>query len=361
VLVSLPRVVVWAQVFGLCVLACQGQTTSSSVSQSGLISDEFAASNSSADANRATSESGGASSANAARSEGAPSTEIEGTENTTSESSGSPVQFEPATPTGEEPSQTSSAVASTSGESNPNDTSSPQSPSTAGNSCAGHAYLVCESFEDTEPGDIPAGWERRGDEVYVSDESVHLGSKALKLDRKISWERRIARNASVLGASHWGRIYYRVELPVPDAFVHSTLVSLTGEGPQNGASEYRFVDTVKQAVDTRDVGSRHNWLFNVQPENVGEWARETNYDWQFDGNWHCVEYFVDSINQAFRFFFDGTEELAFSDGAGHYDETDLPEKFDELRVGWTNYQDAPPGFVAYIDDIAFDSERIGCE
>lgn len=227
--------------------------------------------------------------------------------------------------------------------------------------CAGHDYILCESFENTENGEIPTGWERRGDEVFVSDESVHRGSKALKLDRKVSWERRIAHDASVLGAAHWGRIYYRVELPVPDAFVHSTMVSATGVGPQNGASEYRFVDTVKQAVDTRDVGSRHNWLFNVQPEDAGEWARETSYDWEFDGQWHCVEYFVDSVNQGFRFYFDGNEELAFEDGAGNYDRTDLPATFDELRVGWTNYQDAPPGFVAYIDDIAFDDVRIGCE
>lgn len=234
-------------------------------------------------------------------------------------------------------------------------------PPNAGDSCAGRDYLVCESFEDTELGAIPDGWERRGDEVYVSDESAHRGGKSLKLDRKVSWERRIARDATVLGAAHWGRIYYRVELPVPDAFVHSTMVSLTGDGPLNGASEYRFVDTVKQAVDTPDVGSRHNWIFNVQPENVGEWGRETSYDWQFDGEWHCVEYFVDSVNQAFRFFFDGAEELAFEDGPGHYDRTDLPERFDELRVGWTNYQDAPPGFVAHIDDIAFDDERVGCD
>lgn len=238
--------------------------------------------------------------------------------------------------------------------------SSPET-STGDDSCAGHDYLLCESFENTENGEIPAGWERRGDEVFVSDESVYRGSKALKLDRKVSWERRIARDASVLGAAHWGRIYYRVELPVPDAFVHSTMVSATGVGPLNGASEYRFVDTVKQAVDTRDVGSRHNWLFNVQPEDVGEWARETSYDWEFDGQWHCAEYFVDSVNQGFRFYFDGGEALSFEDGAGNYDRTDLPSTFDELRVGWTNYQDAPPGFVAYIDDIAFDDERIGCD
>lgn len=239
-------------------------------------------------------------------------------------------------------------------------TSSSDQGATTGDSCAGHSYLLCESFEDTEPGDIPAGWERRGDEVYVSDESVHLGNKALKLDRKISWERRIARNADVLGPTHWGRIYYRVELPVPDAFVHSTMVSATGVGPLNGPSEYRFIDTVKQAVDTPDVGSRHNWIYNVQPENVGEWGRETSYDWQFDGEWHCLEYFVDSVNQAFQLFYDGTEALSFSDGPGNYDRTDLPSTFDELRIGWTNYQDAPPGFVAYIDDIAFDSDRIGC-
>lgn len=234
-------------------------------------------------------------------------------------------------------------------------------PPTASGGCSGREFIVCEDFEDTEVGDIPDGWERRGEEVAVTAAEARSGNRSLELGPIPSWERRIARDASALGGAHWGRIHYKVALPVPDAFVHSTLVALTGDGPTRGPSEFRFIDTVKQAIDTPDVGSRHNFLFNVQPENSGEFGRETSYDYEFDGQWHCVEYHVDAATQSYAFYYEGEERLAFEDGAGNFDDSDLPESYAELRVGWNNYQEAPPGFTAFMDDIAFDDERIGCD
>jgi hypothetical protein len=174
-------------------------------------------------------------------------------------------------------------------------------------------------------------------------------------------ERRIYHDAAALGGAHWGRIFYKVLLPVPDAFVHSTLVSFTGTAPMRGASEFRVIDTVKQAVDTRDVGSLHQYLYNVQVTGGSEFAREGPYDQKFENTWHCVEYHIDAADQSYNLYVDGKEELGFKDGAGNYAKSDIPSSFKELRVGWVNYQQAAPGFTAWIDEIAFDDERIGCE
>lgn len=220
-------------------------------------------------------------------------------------------------------------------------------------------YVLCEDFESTDIGDIPEGWTRHGDESAVAVDEQR--GKALRLGAIPEWERRIYHDASALGSAHWGRVYYRVELPVPDAFVHSTLVALSGDGPTRGRSEYRVVDTVKQAVDTPDVASRHQFLWNVQPEDSGEFGRGTEYDWFFDGEWHCAEYHIDASTQSYAFYLDGEEELAFENGEGNYSGTDIPDSFDTVRIGWINYQAAPPGFVAWLDDVAFDDERIGCE
>jgi hypothetical protein len=36
--------------------------------------------------------------------------------------------------------------------------------------------------------------------------------------------------------------------------------------------------------------------------------------------------------------------------------------FKSLGVGWANYQNAPgEGFVVWIDEVAIDTKRIGCE
>jgi hypothetical protein len=82
----------------------------------------------------------------------------------------------------------------------------------------------------------------------------------------------------------------------------------------------------------------------------------------FDGAWHCAEWHIDSATQSYHFYFDGNEvtQIAIANGAGNYGGSDIPPVFSQVHVGWNNYQSAPPGFVAWIDDIAMDTNRIGC-
>ena len=231
----------------------------------------------------------------------------------------------------------------------------------AASGCSGRELLLCEDFEGTAVGSVPSGWTRHGDLAAVSGDDAHGGARALRLGAAANSERRIYHDASLLGSAHWGRIYYKVETPVPDAFVHSTMVSLTGKGPQNGNSDYRPIDTVKQAKDTPDVGGRHNFIFNVQIIGSSEFGTETSYDYTFDAKWHCAEYHIQASNQSYELYLDGEKILGFEHSAGNYDDSDIPSSFDELRVGWINYQSAAPGFTAWIDDVAFDDMRIGCE
>jgi hypothetical protein len=165
--------------------------------------------------------------------------------------------------------------------------------------CAARDYLICEDFESTDTGEVPEGWQLHGELVGVSDDAAKSGAHSLKLRPHDNAERRIYHEAELLGSAHWGRIYYKVLTPVPDAFVHSTLVSFMGEAPTRGRSEFRVIDTVKQAVDTQDVGSKHQYLYNVQVIGASEFAREGPYDQEFEDEWHCVEYHIDASNQSY--------------------------------------------------------------
>ena len=136
------------------------------------------------------------------------------------------------------------------------------------------------------------------------------------------------------------------------------LVALFGDGPTRGPAEYRSIDTVKQSAQG---GNQHQYLWNVQPQNSGEFGQGGPYDQAFEAEWVCAEYEIDASNQSFALYIEGQEEISFENGAGNYDRSDIPDSFEELRVGWNNYQQAPPGFTAWIDDIAFDDQRIGCE
>jgi hypothetical protein len=220
--------------------------------------------------------------------------------------------------------------------------------------------LICEDFEDTSVSEIPSGWTQRGAAAVADDQAAH-GQHSLRIEAADNGWRRITRDAAVLGSGHWGRIYFRVQTPVPTAFVHSTMVVLQGVGPAQGHNgEYRVVDTVKQEGG---ASARYQYLYNVEPDGPPpEFGTGTSYDWTFDDAWHCAEWHIDNPTQVYEFFIDGirVDAIAKNNGAGNYDGTDIPPVFTELKVGWNNYQEAPPGFVAWIDDVALDSTRVGC-
>jgi len=223
--------------------------------------------------------------------------------------------------------------------------------------CAAGKYLLCEDFETTAVGEVPAGWTKQGS-AGVTEASAAGGKRSLAITAAANGSRRMRHPGAILGSQHWGRIRYKVQLPVPDAFVHSTLVALQGNGPTRGAEEVRVVDTVKNSSGN---GSKHQFLYNVQASN-GEFGKGSSYDYSFDGAWHCAEWHLDAATQTYEFFFEGTRlnSISFTNGAGKYTGSEIPTSIEEIRVGWNNYQSAPPGFTAWIDDVALDLARIGC-
>ena len=224
-------------------------------------------------------------------------------------------------------------------------------------------FLLCEGFEGPVGNTPPSGWSRQGN-ATIADDQAARGAHALKLtpaaDKGYGFF--VYGNAESFGAAHWGRLFYRVQTPPPDAFVHATMAAYQGDGPGIGASTFRVADTVKMAAPT----STHQFLFNVQITGDREFGKGGPYNWSFDGNWHCAEWFVDGANQAYQFYFDGSEvtQIRIQNGAANYgsgsNETHLPMMFNDFRVGWTTYQTAPPGFTAWIDEVAIDAQRIGC-
>ncbi|MDI1429070.1 hypothetical protein [Polyangium sorediatum] len=260
--------------------------------------------------------------------------------------------------TGTSSSSTGSATASSgsggSGGSGPNQTL-----------CSSGKYIICEDFEATEVGAVPQGWTKHGDPAAVADDEAASGAHALKLGPMVNGERRIYHDGSKLGSGHWGRIRYKVALPVPDAFVHSTLVALYGDGPTVGPEEVRVVDTVKEDKDgwnNDGNGSHVQYLYNVQP-NGAEFGKGSDYSWMFDDQWHCAEWHIDGPTQSYDFYIDDVhvDQISIANGAGNYEGSQIPNAFSEVRIGWTNYQQAPPGFTAWIDDIVLHDERIGCQ
>ena len=236
-----------------------------------------------------------------------------------------------------------------------------------GASCADGTYLLCEDFEATAVNAIPTGWTKHGDPVSVADDQAASGSHSLKIGPTDNGERRIYHDAMSLPSTHWGRVRFKVKTPVPDAFVHSTIVTLYGRSPKPDMDnlEVRVVDTVKeskQGFNNDGNGSHFQVLYNVQPQSRNEFGHGSSYDWTFDANWHCAEWYIDSAQQTYKFFLDDKEitDVEFMNGAGNFDNSEVPSVFSQIRLGWNNYQSAPPGFTAWVDDFAMATQRINC-
>jgi hypothetical protein len=230
--------------------------------------------------------------------------------------------------------------------------------------CAPGKYIVCESFEDTAAGAIPVGWARQGDATSSGVDFLEAarGSHSLKLEAAPNGPRRITMPATAFGGEHWGRLFYKVKTPAPKpagGVVHSTLVGLSGVDPQKAGAdeEVRVVDTVE------NTAGKHQFLYNVQTSMSGEFGTGSDYDWTYDGAWHCAEWHLAAASQTYQFFFDRQEikQITKVNGPGKLVGTGIPPGFSTIAVGWYNYQSVTPGFVAWIDEIAIDSKRIGCD
>ena len=228
--------------------------------------------------------------------------------------------------------------------------------------------LLLEDFETTQPGQIPKAYTKQG-AVGVVDDVAHSGKHSLRTEAAVNGPRRITINDSklmaALGGEHWGRLFFKVQLPVPVPkgdgkfpVIHSTIVSGKAQSPQ-------FKDGIE--VRTLDVVMGPNngafqWIYNVQPSKRPEFANGSKYDYHYTDEWTLAEWHVDFATQSYTLYINGTEipGASMSKGAGNFEKCEIPELFESLSFGWNNYQKAEPtGFVAWIDDIALSKERVG--
>ncbi|MBA3700616.1 MAG: hypothetical protein H0W78_17345 [Planctomycetes bacterium] len=228
--------------------------------------------------------------------------------------------------------------------------------------------LLVEDFETTAVGQIPKGYTKQG-ALGVVEDVAHSGRRALRIEAAVNGPRRITiadtKLMTALGGEHWGRLYFKVQLPVPVPkgegrfpVIHSTIVAGSAQSPQfKDPIEVRVLDAVMGPNDRA-----FQWIYNVQPRKRQEFANGSKYDYKYTDEWTLAEWHVDFATQSYQLFINGTEipGASMSKGASNFDKAEIPELFESLSFGWNNYQKAEPvGFVAWIDDIALSKERIG--
>ena len=169
--------------------------------------------------------------------------------------------------------------------------------------------------------------------VALASDQAHSGTMSLKSSSMTPGEERIQKSLAALGATankHWGRIFYKVQSPAPKTsggiYFHTTMVAL------EATDENRVVDSVQSPDGT------HQWIYNVPDDSC---CTGSTYDWTFDANWHCAEWYVDVTAKSYRFFTDSTEvtSLAFTNNANA-----KMSSYTAIVVGSIFYQ-TPPSAV----------------
>lgn len=233
-------------------------------------------------------------------------------------------------------------------------------PKTFGGQPRCEGFEVCESFETTDVGTLPAGFTLEGygtRKVGVSADKAMRGARSLKLqiDAQSAVTAWLTRKAlGKLSAQHFGRAFVRIDGPAPTEFVHFDLFE--GTGPYQG-----HTNAVRYASTGTGVGkSSANWsfIYNVQPSGNGagsEFGSEGNRSAhpRVD-DWMCLEWSFDSAKQVAQYYLDGNaiDYLRITDHA------EVPA-FDSLAVGVGKYQNTG-ALLVYLDELAFDGDRIGC-
>jgi hypothetical protein len=222
--------------------------------------------------------------------------------------------------------------------------------------------VIFEDFESTAPGQIPKGFTKKGSCEVVA-EGAHSGMHCLKLDAAAKGMRGLEKSGpeiAALGGTHWGRMYFKVQLPTPAPVgngAHTTMVAGSAQSPSE-----------KDPIEVRMMGlsvgkDNFHWLYNVQPrKGRKEFGANSRQAQKFSDQWTLAEWFVDNTTQSYRYFINGQEltDLSFKKGEGKYEGAEIPAAFESLSFGWCNYQPvADPGVVVWIDDLAVGKDRIG--
>lgn len=232
-----------------------------------------------------------------------------------------------------------------------------------GSQSAAPGVVMTEDFESTAVGTIPTGFTKTG-EIGVEQGVAHSGTHALQVEPAIKGGRFITLapdKVAALGGEHWGRLYYKVKTPTPmptGKLIHATFV----DGKAISPLAHDVID-VRLATLLFYPDGTYKYFYNVQPpKGRAEFGPKSATLQTFNDDWQLLEWHADAASQTYQFFVNGKEvtDIGQHKGAGNYEGIEIPDAFQTLSFGFTNYQPASgAGFTVWIDDIAVGKHRLG--
>jgi hypothetical protein len=232
--------------------------------------------------------------------------------------------------------------------------------------CAEANVLLCEDFEDG----IGSAWTITGTTPVVDGGQYARGAKALHIMQTSNGASYIKEKVTfpVATNSYYGRaFFYFVRLPTTAdmPYAHWTIVASTGTTPANTQAETRLSAQLQSGQNLFGVGTDDS-----STGGTGDWTNKDADDGPMAvplGSWVCLEWWHSGATNETKFWWDATEHPSMATTetvhGGNQVNWILPQ-YASVWLGWQEYQVPtampPPTFDLWVDEIAIDSERIGC-
>jgi hypothetical protein len=231
--------------------------------------------------------------------------------------------------------------------------------------CPNAEFLLCDGFEGDKIDS--ALWTTMQTAPALDTMHAARGSRALHMHTTATGASGLTTTKifPVAAGRYYGRMFVYIEaLPTSPQWAHWTLV---GANPTQGKGEIR--------VGGQYDGKINRWGVGTDQGPTGDW---TNLDEDPknavqpvpEKAWVCVEWMHDSDNDETSFYLDGVEHPSLHTTADvkHMGNADVKYEIPELGsvwVGFWNYNQnkpvTPSQFDVWIDEVAFDDARIGCD
>ncbi|MCA9603295.1 MAG: hypothetical protein KC417_14780 [Myxococcales bacterium] len=235
---------------------------------------------------------------------------------------------------------------------------------------------LCDDFEGYTAGSMPNGrWSAsvaNGGTVSIDTTRAASGTKSVHFsinagaDSNDTYRRammQVGQQGTVISGSNvvWGRM--KMYLSAVPTYPGSNAVHWTaiqGDGTVEGMgfrAFYRYGGMNGQ-----------KWLANYETSGVGSDCWNNAQSLAPVGKWACVEWRYNGPNDEMNLYVDGqalNDMTVVGQGAGCIshgtgDKWYAP-KFDIMKLGWESYQYMTNHVDLWIDDVAIDDQRIGCE
>jgi hypothetical protein len=227
-------------------------------------------------------------------------------------------------------------------------------------------FALCEGFETYQDGDLPdpALWAQKTTKATVDSVRAARGTKALHIPPLIhdSVYIRETRTFPALGKAFYGRVFLWVEkqpLEKPANLYHWTMIE-SSEMPDDSGKQVRLGGHIEASLPG-------NWLrFNYEthaPAMPHETGLSDKTAIVAPRIWNCIEFYFNMDTQEARIWLNGTERpmLHWLNSMPGKPLFHFPTEIKSLSFGWTEYQPPQTPWEVWLDEIAVDSQRIGCD